>query len=187
MATFDYLYPSEGVQMWSPLLDSTKIQFQNIAVHSPTQANVLVSIQPDLSTSTRSIYTKHTGVLGVTLVGFKLTQGPFPLSQSLIDNWECLSGPTATVSLRRVIVSTMPEVVDHEAIGQTYVALNPGDSIWVEFPPTLWTDPNQKLPNPSRHYCLQVNADASPDDPSPGWSGLSLQDRHYSQRNIVFI
>jgi hypothetical protein len=112
--------------------------------------------------------------------GIKLTN----MSLSEIDNPECSAGTPARVNVRRVRVSTIPNQIDYTNLGQTNVAIWPNNSLWVEFPSLQWINP---AGSPGQlHYCLQANGDAAPDDPSPGWGNLDLNDPHFAQRNIVF-
>jgi hypothetical protein len=106
------------------------------------------------------------------------------MSLPAIDNPECSAGTPATVNVRRVRVSTIPNQIDYTNVGQASAAIWPNDSLWIEFPQLQWINP---AGSPGQlHYCLQANGDASPDDPSPGWGNFDLNDRHFAQRNIVF-
>lgn len=112
--------------------------------------------------------------------GIKLTS----MSRPAIDNPECSAGTPATVNVRRVRVSTMPNMMDYAVVGKAKAAIWANDSLWVELPQLQWSNP---AGSPGQiHYCLQANGDAYPDDPSPGWGNLDLNDRHFAQRNIVF-
>jgi hypothetical protein len=129
-----------------------------------------------VNTASATLNTVSPGRRGITLTNMSLTE---------IDNPECSAGAPATVNVRRVRVSTIPNQIDYTNIGQANAAIWPTKLLWVEFPSLQWINP---AGSPGQlHYCLQANGDASPDDPSPGWGNLSLNDPHFAQRNIVFV
>ena len=92
--------------------------------------------------------------------------------------------PAATVSIKRVRLSTMPDQTDYTDMGNASSAIAPGQSLWIEFPLTQWVNPASSTPG--AHYCLEAMGDASPDDPEPGWNNFNWNDPHFAQRNIVF-
>lgn len=107
------------------------------------------------------------------------------MSVAAIDNPECASVQAATVYVRRVRVTSNPNLIDYQEIGQAAVGVWPTHPVWVELPKVPWVNPSTTTPG-QVHFCLQAMGDAAPNDPAPGWQNLSLGDRHFAQRNIVF-
>lgn len=129
------------------------------------------------STAPATLNTTSPGRRGIVLTHMSLPA---------IDNPECASNQAATVNVRRVRVTTNPNQIDYTNIGQAAVGVWPGHPIWVEFPKLQWVNPSGSTPGQA-HYCLQAMGDASPGDPAPGWGNANLSDRHFAQRNIVFV
>jgi hypothetical protein len=143
---------------------------------SQRQDNLLVGpAVVNNNTTVATVTTTSPGRRGIKLTNMSLTE---------IDNSECLASAPASVNLRRVRVSTIPNQIDYTNMGQANAVIWPNHSLWIEFPSLQWINP---AGSPGQiHFCLQANGDASPDDPSPGWSSLNLNDRHFAQRNIIF-
>src|SRR5262245_46490290 len=56
----------------------------------------------------------------------------------------------ASVYIQRVRLSTMPNQVDYTLMGNATSAIAPGQSLWIEFPPTPWVNPASSTPG--AHY-----------------------------------
>jgi hypothetical protein len=145
----------------------------------PRRDNLSVSVQVLATTSASAPATLST--TGPGRRGIALGQ----MSEPAIDNPECASTQAATVNVRRVKVTTIPNQIDYTNIGQASAAIWPNQSLWIEFPQLPWVNPTGSTPGQA-HYCIQAMGDASPSDPAPGWPSLNLSDRHFAQRNIVF-
>jgi hypothetical protein len=165
--------PMSGV--FSAYLDLKILDtFSSLALITQRQDNLQVG--PASVTATgATLVTASPGRRGIKITKATLTE---------IDNPECSAGAAATVSMRRVRVSTIPNQIDYTNVGQASVAIWQNSPLWVEFPQLQWINP---AGSPGQiHYCLQANGDASPDDPSPGWGNINLNDPHFAQRNIAF-
>jgi hypothetical protein len=129
-----------------------------------------------VNNATASITTTSPGRRGITLGSMSTLE---------IDNPECLAAVPATVEVRRLKASTLPGggvSIDYTAVGTSSVAALPGQSIWVELVPAVFSDPGT-----GAHYCLQAIGGAPPADPPPSWmAAFDLNDRHRAQKNIVF-
>lgn len=139
---------------------------------TPTVDNL--ATQALVTAAGATITTTGRGRRGVRLTG---------MSVPAVDNLECLAGVPATVEVRRVRVSTMPNQTAIFPAGSASAAIWPGDSLWVEIPAQPFINPS---PANQLHYCLQARGDAAPDDPAPAWANFDASARHFAQRNIAF-
>ena len=163
--------------------------------YSPARNGITVDVLPN-SGSPVTITSLKTGNAAIVLSGVRVPdpQNPNFSVPSVIDNPECLVGQAAEVYVRRNRISTIPNQTDYEKIGASKVAIPPGGAAWVEFPSLLWVNPTGAQNPGQLHYCIQAMGEAPPGDLAPGslpnapsWTGFTLSDRHFAQRNIAFV
>ncbi len=168
------LVPKPGASPPPPSLQLELIDiWRTLATYQERQDNLPVG-SATVNGAAATIQTASPGRRGIKLTLMSLTE---------IDNPECSIAYPTVVEVHRVRVTTNPNQIEYFPAGQASAAIWPRESLWVEFPQRVFTDPG----GGQVHYCLQAMGDARPDDPSPGWQSFDLNDRHFAQRNIVFL